>query len=70
MNGLEDPAFQAYLNNTDGKGQAQKDLDGYLAAMNMITSSSGDNSEAVSNLLINGFGDPELIAMLEKATEK
>ena len=70
LNGLEDPAFQAYLNNTDGKGQAQKDLDGYLAAMNMITSSSGDNSEAVSNLLINGFGDPELIAMLEKATEK
>lgn len=71
LNGLEDPGFQAYLKDADGNvtEQAKTDLDGYLAAMNMINSSSGDNSEAVKNLLINGFGDPELIAMLEKATK-
>ena len=61
---LESDEFKTYM-GTDNAGD---DLDGYLAAMNMINSASGD-SEAVSNLLVNGFNDPELIAALTQATK-
>ena len=62
LNGLDDPDFQAYINGTQGK----TDLDGYLSAMNMINSSTGDTN-AVKELMVNGFADPNLADALEQS---
>ena len=63
LNALDDPAFQAYINSD--KGQA--DMEGYLAGLNMINESSKD-SNAASNVLLNGFNDKDLAALLQGAT--
>lgn len=65
LNGLKDEKFLEYM-ETD---EAEKDLDGYLAAMNMINSSAEDPN-AVSSVLINGFADEELVKLLQQATGK
>ena len=61
LGGLDDDGFQAYINNPDNA----KDIEGYLAAMNMISSSTGD-TEAIDQLMVNGFDDPALAAMLNQ----
>ena len=63
LSALSDPGFQTYLDTED----AQKDLAGYQASMNMINESVQGNSGAVSDVLINGFDDPQLIAVLQQA---
>ena len=57
-----DADFKAYMNTT----QASTDMEGYLAAMNMINASSSD-SKAVSKLLVNGFTDEDLEKLLNDA---
>lgn len=57
-----DTDFKDYINSEQG----QKDLQGYLGALNMINNSTGD-SLAVSHLLINGFNDDQLKALLGQA---
>ena len=59
---LDDDGFQAYINSDKGK----TDLEGYLAALEMINSSSND-TDAVSELLVNGFNDPELVNIINNA---
>ena len=63
---LEDPGFQAYVNQDNGI-QAQKDLDGYLAAMDMIATSS-ENKNASKDVLLNGFSNEQLIGVLQGVT--
>ena len=65
MADMESEGFKEYLNNSNG--QAEKDLEGYLAALNMINSSTTGNSSAVSQLLVNGFEDDELVKALQGA---
>lgn len=62
-----DVNFKNYINNTDGSGQAQKDLEGYLAAMNMINTNVESNTDAVSDILVNGFANKELVGLLQQA---
>ena len=62
-----DEDFKDYINNVDGSGQAQKDLDGYLAAMNMINTNVSSNKTAVSDILVNGFANESLVDLLEQA---
>lgn len=57
-----DENFRNYINSEQG----QKDLQGYLSALNMINSSSGD-SEAVTHLLVNGFADDALKTLIGQA---
>ena len=70
MNTLTEPSFQNYLNNTDNSGQAEKDLNGYLAAMNTITSNTGDGSSLGTDVAVSGFDDPALVALLQQAIGK
>ena len=65
LNGLDDDGFQAYINDANNKA----DVEGYLAAMSMVNSSSGD-MDAVSQLMVNGFDDPELAAVLAQLAGK
>jgi len=58
---LESDSFMSYM----ATNEATTDMNGYLAAMNMINTASGD-SEAVSTLLVNGFNDADLIALLNQ----
>ena len=62
---LSDKDFQDYLNSAQGKADAEA----YLGALNMINSSTG-NSEAVSELMINGFADPNLAGAIGQAMGK
>lgn len=64
-----DQGFKNYINNTDNSGHAQTDLDGYLASMGMIDSNIDGNDEAVSDILVNGFANEDLIGMLGQVTE-
>ena len=57
-------AFDAYMNSAQG----QADLDAYLAAMDVINSSTGN--EATKDALVNGFSDPNLINLLQQAIGK
>ena len=59
---LEDRDFLAYMNNA----QASTDLDGYLSALNMINNSKND-PDAVAKVVVNGFNDADLIALLNQA---
>lgn len=70
LNGLDNENFQKYLKNADGSWteQAQRDFDGYMAAMNMINSSSANNTAAVEKLLTNGFTDPDLVELLQSTS--
>ena len=54
LNGLDDDGFQKYMASEQG----QKDLEGYLAAMNMVNSSTED-PDAVGKLMVNGYTDAE-----------
>lgn len=58
----EDPAFLAYIQDTQG----QKDLAGYRGSMNMINGGIKD-ADSVSNLLVNGFDDQELVNGLDQS---
>lgn len=55
MNDLNNPQFQAWLSTS----QAESDLEGYLAALKVVDSSSSD-AGAVSELVVNGFNDSAL----------
>ena len=62
LSGLDDDDFQAYMTSEQG----QKDLEGYLSSLNMINSSTGDKT-AVEHLMVNGFNDSELVALLNQS---
>jgi len=62
MNDLNNEKFIEYMNSPDGKA----DLEGYIAALNMVNSSA-DSSEAVSKLLVNGFADQDLLDAINGA---
>lgn len=57
-------SFRYYMNSEEAKA----DMDGYLASMNMLDASASSNPEAIANLLVNGFADPDLVAVLQQAT--
>ena len=57
-----DTGFESYLKNEDGK--AEKDLEGYLASLSIIDKSVTGNGDAVSDLLLNGYNNPDLVAGL------
>jgi len=59
---LNSTAFKAYLAGTTGSA----DLAGYLSALNMINSSTGDKN-AVSTVLMNGYSDPNLVTIVNNA---
>ena len=48
-----DTEFQNWLKNDS---QAEKDMAGYYAAMDMISTSANGNAEAVTDILMNGYG--------------
>ena len=62
LNALQtDTGFNNYLQSEQGK----KDLDGYLASLQMLNSTTqGSNAAEVENLMVNGFADQDLIAGL------
>ena len=53
LNGLDDADFQDYLT----KDQAQKDLKGLLAAMNVVNT---QNADAINSVVTNGLANNEL----------
>ena len=59
---LDNEKFQAYMASEQG----QKDLEGYLSAMNMINGATGD-PEAVGKLMVNGYTDDEFKGALNGA---
>ena len=61
MNTLTGDGFQNYLKDTDGTGQVQKDLEGYLAAMDTLT----NNSEAANDVILNGFSNADLVKLMQ-----
>lgn len=66
LNALDtDQNFKNYLKSDQGI----KDTDAYLSSLNMISSST-QNPDAVSQLMINGFGDPELVGALDSSLGK
>ena len=67
LNGLTDSGFKAYVNNTDENGYFQADMDGYLGSMSMINNSVQGNEEAVTDVLLNGFGNSDLVNVLNQA---
>ena len=69
MDHLEDPDFLAYINNTNGNSTVEQDLNGYLAALNIVNSSTGDPA-AVEHLLLKGFGDDELSTLVQSELDK
>lgn len=67
LDGLDDPAFQAYVSDTNKTGNFQADLDGYVGAMNMINNSVYGNEEAVTDVVLNGFANDQLVEVLTQA---
>ena len=59
LNDLGSDGFQAYLKTE----QAQKDLEGYMAAMNTLTTNG--NSVTDAGILVNGFDNQELVDMMQ-----
>ena len=55
LNGLNDPDFRAWIADPAN----ERDLDGYLASLGMITDSAND-LDAASSLMVNGFNDQAL----------
>lgn len=53
--------FMTYL----GGEQATKDMDGFLASMNIIMDSTENNTDATRDLLENGYNNANLIAALQ-----
>lgn len=62
LKAMDDPGFRGYLD----KPEAKTDLEGYMAAMEMVDSSASDE-DAVHSLMVNGFTDPELLAVIQQA---
>ena len=59
LNALDDDGFQSYINDSNN----QNDIQAYIDSMGMITTASKD-STSVDGLMVNGFNDPALAAML------
>ncbi len=57
---LNSQEFKEYLDDP----QAQKDLDGYLASMNVVNDGVSSGSGAAQNVLLNGFSDEELADLM------
>lgn len=57
-----DTKFNEYVNSEMG----QADLEAYIAAMGVITDATA-NPDAVSDVLLNGYDNDELIALLQQA---
>ena len=62
LNALDTPGFQDYLKSEN----AATDLKGYQSSMNMISGTTSDK-DAISNMVLNGFDDPALVAVLQQA---
>ncbi len=62
LKAMDDTKFREYL-DTD---EAETDLAGYMAAMEMVDSSASDE-DAVYSLMVNGFTDPALLAVIQQA---
>ena len=62
-----DNGFKEYLSElgTDGS-QAQKDMDGYLAALEIVNNAVKDSPETANQVLSNGYEDPELVAIIQQ----
>ena len=68
LDGLDDDGFKAYVNNTDGgDDDFQTDMDGYLSSMDMINNSVQGNPDAVTDVVLNGFGSGNLVDVLNQA---
>ena len=67
LEGVNTQDFKDYIDSDEAKS----DIAGYMGAMEMISGSTGtgNNSLAVTNLLINGFSDQELQKLLMDATK-
>jgi len=59
---LDSAAFKAYLETE----QAKKDLDGYLASMNVVNDGVSSGSDAAQKVLLNGFGDKDLAVIMSQ----
>lgn len=66
LEAMNDENFRLYLQGS----QAKIDLAGYMAAMDMVNSSAENNDAAVRELLINGFTDPALLAVIQNAMQQ
>lgn len=62
LSAMNDDGFKTYLD----KPEAKTNLQGYMAAMEMVDSSAQDK-DAVHSLMVNGFTDPELLAVIQQA---
>lgn len=62
LNTMDDPAFQEYLTN----GNGQKDLEGYLGALNTVGSNSA-NGGLGADILVDGFNNDALLELMEQA---
>jgi len=67
LNGLDDSGFKDYVNNTDGNGYFETDMNGYLASMEMINNSVQGNEDAITDVVLNGFGNTNLVNVLTQA---
>ena len=61
LSAMDDPDFQQYMKN-----ESAKDVDAYNSAMNMINTSS-QNSDAVKDVLLNGFDNENLSDLMGDA---
>ena len=59
---LDSAEFKAYLETE----QAQADLAGYLASVNMVDDGVASDPDAAADVLLEGFTDEELAALLEQ----
>ncbi len=59
---LDSADFKEYLTTP----QAKKDLDGYLASMNVVNDGVSSGSGAAQNVLLNGFSDEELADLMKQ----
>lgn len=65
LEAYSDSGFQAYLNDDSENAQVKEDLAAYKAAMGIINSGmSGEDKTAATQLVTNGFTDPDLLAAL------
>ena len=57
---IESEEFRTYLAGEQG----QKDLNAYMASMQIVNDSANQSSEAAQDILTNGFSDPNLVGAL------
>lgn len=63
---LDTEGFKEYINNTE---QGKADLEAYKASMNIVMDST-TNEGAVNNVIVNGFTDGELLALIGQVVGK